>query len=72
MEGGQALRISIPAPAADKFPGGKVPAGADEIRMVIDHTTSMLLSESNYQDTVKILTAEWTNDMPQVVEAPPK
>jgi hypothetical protein len=72
MDGGQALRISFPPPPTDNFPNGKLPAGAGEIRLVIDPETSMLLSQTNYQGTFKILTAEWTNEMPKVVQAPPK
>lgn len=68
-DGGQALRIAIPPPPADKFPNGKVPAGADGITLVIDTATSTLISYTNYQGTIKILTAEWTNEMPKIVPA---
>ena len=72
MDGGQALRISFPPPPADKFPGGKVPEGANQLLLVIDPATSMLLSETNYQGTHKIVKAEWTNEMPKIVQAPTK
>ena len=67
MDGGQALRISFPSPQADKYPNSKVPAGAGEVRLVIDPATSLLLSTTNYQGTIKIITAEWTNEMPKVI-----
>jgi hypothetical protein len=71
MDGGQALRVSFASSAADKLPGGKLPAGAEDgLRLVINPTTSMLLSQTNFQGTVKILTAEWTNQMPKVVQPP--
>jgi hypothetical protein len=72
MDDGQALRISFPPPAADKYPNGKLPKGADEMKLVIDPTTSMLLSTTSYQGTIKIITAEWTNEMPKVISPPHK
>jgi hypothetical protein len=68
MDGGQALGISITPPPADKFPNGKVPAGADSITVAIDPATSKLLSLTTYQGTTKILVAEWTNELPEVAE----
>lgn len=66
-DGGVTLRISFPPPAADKFPNGKLPAGAGEERLVVDPTTSTLLSTTNYQGTTRVLLAESTNDMPKVI-----
>jgi hypothetical protein len=71
-DGGRALKISFPPPPADKFPGGKLPAGADHVILIIDTKTSMLLSTTNYQGTIRIVTAEWTDKMPKIVPIPPK
>ena len=70
MDGGEGLRITIAPPAADKFPGGVVPEGADSITVVIDPETSQLLSITNYQGTVRIHAAEWTDQLPAGAEAP--
>ncbi|MEV4758928.1 CU044_5270 family protein [Micromonospora sp. NPDC049559] len=72
MDGGQGLRVAVPPPPADKFPGGKRPAGSDEITLVLDPATSMLLSEVTYQGTHRILASEWTDEMPSIVQAPNK
>jgi len=66
QDGGEALRISFPPPPADKYPGGVLPEGADHMTVVIDPDTSQLMSVTNYQGTVDVLTAEWTDDMPPV------
>lgn len=71
-DGGQALRVTFPPPAADKYPGGKLPAGAGEMTLVIDPETATLVSSTNSQGTIKVLAAEWTDDMPKIVTAPPK
>jgi hypothetical protein len=67
VDGGEALRISFPPPAADKYPGGKLPDGADHLTLVIDPATSMLVSFTNYQGTILVLGAEWTYEMPRVI-----
>ncbi|GAA5197130.1 CU044_5270 family protein [Rugosimonospora acidiphila] len=69
MDGGQGLRIAIPSPPADKYPGGKVPAGADHLTLVIDPTTSMLISTTSYGGTIKITKAGWTNDLPRIIDS---
>jgi hypothetical protein len=66
-DGGEALRIAYTPPSADKFPNGEVPAGADSATLVIDPATAMLISVTNYQGTVTVLSAEWTDTMPPVV-----
>ncbi|MFL6144214.1 MAG: hypothetical protein ACJ72N_20410 [Labedaea sp.] len=71
-DGGQVLRMTFEPPAADKFPGGKLPPGSGEITMVIDPETSMMVSWTNYQGTIKVLKAAWTNDAPKIIPAPTK
>jgi len=61
------LRISVPAPPANKFPSGKVPAGADEIRLTIDTSALTLRAVSNYQGTTTVLAARWTNTRPRLI-----
>lgn len=61
------LRISVPAPPANKFPSGKVPAGADEIRLTIDTSALTLRAVSNYQGTTTVLAARWTNTRPPLI-----
>ncbi len=61
------LRISVPAPPANKFPSGKVPAGADEIRLTIDTSALTLRAVSNYQGTTTVLAARWTNTRPGLI-----
>jgi hypothetical protein len=67
VDGGEALRIALPQPPADKYPGGKVPAGADELKLVIDPATSMLLSTTDYRETDEIRSVEWTNELPRIL-----
>jgi hypothetical protein len=67
VDGGEALRISFPPPPADKYPGGKLPDGADHLTLVIDPATSMLVRFTNYQGSIQILGAEWTDEMPRVI-----
>jgi hypothetical protein len=67
VDGGEALRITFPPPPADKYPGGKLPDGADRITLVIDPATSMLVSTTNYQGTIRILGAEWTDELPRII-----
>lgn len=70
MDGGEGLRIAIEPPAADKFPDGEVPEGADNITVVIDPETSQLLSFTNYQGTTRIHAAQWTDQRPASTEPP--
>jgi hypothetical protein len=65
--GNVTLRISLHDDEANKWPRGKVPPGAGEVRLVISTSTLTLRSWSNYQGTVTILAAEWTNSRPPVV-----
>jgi len=67
---GQVLRLTFEPPAADKFPGGKLPPGSGQITMVIDPETSMLVSWTDYQGTIKVLKAAWTNDAPKIITPP--
>jgi hypothetical protein len=68
--GGEAvLRITFPAPPANKYPSGKVPAGADEMRLVIDTSTLALRAWSDDEGTTTILAARWTNALPPVIPA---
>jgi hypothetical protein len=66
-DGGQALRISYPPPA-DNLPSGKVSPGADGLTLVIDPATSRLLGQTYRYGTDQILTAEWTNELPGLVQ----
>jgi hypothetical protein len=70
--GGQGLLITGPAPPADKFPAGRVPAGAGEIKLVIDPATSTVRSVTNYQGTETILVSQWTDRIPPVAKVPSK
>jgi hypothetical protein len=71
------LRISGPALPASKFPGGKVPAGTGEIKLIIDASTLTLHAWSDYTGTTTILAARWTNTLPRIIPdsqlaSPPK
>jgi hypothetical protein len=71
QDGDWVLRIEFAElPAADKFPGGVLPEGVGEWRLVIDPATSQLASLTSYQGTDEVLLAEWTDDMPPIVESP--
>jgi hypothetical protein len=61
------LRISVPALPASKFPGGKVPAGTGEIKLIIDASTLTLHAWSDYTGTTTILAARWTNTLPRII-----
>jgi hypothetical protein len=61
------LQISVPALPASKFPGGKVPAGTGEIKLIIDAATLTLHAWSDYSGTTTILAARWTNTLPRVI-----
>lgn len=61
------LRIAVPPPPASKFPSGKVPPGASQIRLVIDTSTLALHAVANYQGATTILAARWTSTRPPVV-----
>ena len=61
------LRISGPALPASKFPGGKVPVGTGEIRLIIDASTFTLHAWSDYTGTTTILAARWTNTLPRII-----
>lgn len=69
VNGGVVLSVSVSEPPANKFPSGQVPAGADEMRLVIDSSTFTLRSFSNYEGTTTILAAKWTNNLPEIVPA---
>ena len=61
------LRISAPALPAGKFPGGKVPAGTGEIRLMIDASTLTLHAWSDYTGTITVLASRWTNTLPRII-----
>ena len=61
------LRISVAAPPANKFPSGKVPPRANEIRLVISTSTLALHAVTNYEGTTTILAARWTSTRPPAV-----
>jgi hypothetical protein len=61
------LRISGPALPASKFPGGKVPVGTGEIKLIIDASTLTLHAWSDYTGTTTILAARWTNTLPRII-----
>lgn len=63
------LRISFPPPAANKFPDGRVPVGAGELRLTIDTSTLTLHAWTDYQGTSTILADRWTDSLPAVVSA---
>ena len=63
------LRISFPPPPANKFPSGKVPAGYDEIKLIIDASALTVHAISDYTGTTTILAARWTNTLPTVIPA---
>jgi hypothetical protein len=69
-DGGTVLKIAVSPPPADKFAGGKLPAGADSLTIVIDTTTTAVLSVTNYQGTDKI-DAGWTTNVPKVTQPLP-
>jgi hypothetical protein len=64
VAGGQALRITLPPPPADKF-YGHLPKGIDRMDLVIDPATTMVRSVTNYQGTDRVLAAEWVNHLPR-------
>ena len=68
VQGGQGLLISVPPPAASKFPGGKVPAGASQERLVIDPATAQVYSYTNFEGTQTIVAAYWTNALPPLAK----
>lgn len=73
QDGNWVLRIEFAElPAADKFPGGVLPEGIGKWTLVIDPTTSQLVSVTSYQGTEEILLAEWTDSMPPVVGSAPQ
>lgn len=73
QDGNWVLRIEFTQlPAADKFPGGVLPEGIGEWTVVINPTTSQLVSVTSYQGTYEILAAEWTDSMPPIIESPPQ
>lgn len=66
-DGNWVLRIKFAElPPADKFADGVVPEGAGQMTLVIDPETSQLVSTTNFQGTIEVLQAEWTDDMPPV------
>lgn len=70
QDGNWVLRIAFAVvPPADKF-GGTLPEGVDGLTVVIDPATSQLVSITNFQGTMEILVAEWTDDLPPVVGSP--
>lgn len=69
VNGGIGLSFSVPEPPANKFPDDKVPAGAGQIRLVIDSSTLSLRSFSSYEGTTTILAAKWTDYLPEIVPA---
>lgn len=66
-DGNVVLRISVPAPPANKFPGGKLPAGVGEIKLFINAATLTLHAWSDYTGTTTILAARWTNTLPRII-----
>ena len=60
------LRIAVPAPPASKFPSGKVPPRASQIRLVIRTSTLALHAVTSYEGTTTILAARWTSTRPRV------
>jgi hypothetical protein len=75
-DGDLVLAISVPKNPASKFPSGKVPAGDGVVKLIIDPATFVLRSEINFQGTMEILAAGWTDHLPKVVSVdkifPPK
>jgi len=67
VDGGQALRVVFAPPPADKFPEGKLPPGAGEMTLVINPDTATLISFTTYRGTTRILTAGWTDDIPEII-----
>lgn len=61
------LRIRVPRPPANKFPSGKDPRGAGQIRLTIDTSTLTLHAVTDYQGTTTVLAARWVNSRPRVI-----
>jgi hypothetical protein len=70
-DGGVALRITFPMPAAGKYPGGKLPPGVNELTLVIDPATSTVITWTKYEGTTRLLTAEWTDHIAKIITDPP-
>ena len=68
VQGGQELLIPVQPPAASQFPGGKVPAGASQERLVIDPATAQVYSYTNFEGTETFLAAYWTNTLPPLAK----
>jgi hypothetical protein len=68
VPGGQGLLIPVQPPSAGQFPGGKVPAGASQLQLVIDPATAQIYSETNFEGTETFLAAHWTNTLPSLAK----